>query len=65
MTKILKVVTEPSGNKFLPIPLNIGEKVIVIDEDEQYIKVRHNKGQSISRFGRSNFGTINSTVSDI
>lgn len=55
--KLMTVQTLPSGNKYLPNPLSLGEKVIVVEdiEGDQYIKIRHNKGQSFSRFNRTYF----------
>jgi len=60
MLKILVVSQSPSANKYLPTPLVIGEKVIVVGnmDEDQYIKVRHNKGQSISIFNKGYFSTI-------
>lgn len=58
--RILKVVMEPAGNKHLPAPLEIGEKVIVIDkgDDTQYVKVRHNRGKNVSTFSKRYFDEI-------
>jgi len=60
MPQILQVKELPSANKFLPAPLLPEEKVIVIEdiEGDQYIKVRHNKGKSFSRFNRRWFQPI-------
>ena len=62
--KLLQVETLPSGNKHLPAPLSIGEKVIVMEdiEENQYIKVRHNKGQNFSWFNRLYFTSHLTTV---
>lgn len=49
-----------SANKFLPTPLEVGEVVQRIEEDESealngYMKVYHNEGKAISRFSSNTF----------
>lgn len=57
MQKIQQVFELPMNNNYLTVPLILGEKVIVIQAEYEnpYIKVRHNKGQTISEFHKLYF----------
>lgn len=59
MAKLLKVDNVCPANKYLLTPLEINEKVIVLEDNGgQFIKVRHNKGKVISVFSRSYFKPV-------
>lgn len=64
MTRVLKVDNVSTANQHLPVPLKVGEKVIVNDDDnkpgDQYIWVKHNKGQNKSRFFVGYFEKVSS-----
>lgn len=64
LPKLMKVKPEVANagwNKHLPAPLIANEKVMVIDVNDWgrtfkgFVKVKHNKGQSISIFSLHNF----------
>jgi hypothetical protein len=46
-----------SGNKYLPVPLVPGEKVIVVAEvDDKYVKIKHGPAyKTISVFNKHHF----------
>jgi len=70
MAKLMKVISEPSANKHLPEPFEIGEKVIYLGEVErtdpntpetfykQFIKVKRLKTKSIMTESRKHFEEI-------
>ena len=58
--KFYKVVSVSSANKHLPVPLVLGEIVMAkadprSSNEDNYIKVFHNLGKSVSVFSRSYF----------
>ena len=64
MAKFLRVKEVDSGNKYLPVPLEIGEIVTQIEDEiyskgdafmSQFVRVKHNGGKNISSFSKTNF----------
>lgn len=62
-SKFFEVVKVSSGNQHLPTPLQIGEVVMKINDEQyeqpgfmsQFMKIYHNEGKNVSSFHRSNF----------
>lgn len=63
MAKFYEVVSVSSANKYLPVPLQIGEIVMKIEDPKyeeegfngQFMKVYHNAGKNIGSFSRVQF----------
>lgn len=61
MAKFLEVVKVDSANKYLPVPLKLGEIVMEIPNEKydgtKYVEVHHFNGKNVSSFYRNTFKT--------
>lgn len=57
INRVITVVKEPEANKYLPVPLHIGEKVLLLNfqPNRSFVQIRHNKGKTYSVFHKSYF----------